>query len=186
MATVGLISCVSRKLGYSTQARDLYDSALFKKSRQYIERNCDNWFILSAKYGLIQPEMTVAPYNETLNVKSKSEKKLWSIEVWNSLKEKLTPGDKVIILAGINYRYFLVPMIEGYGCTVEIPMEGKSIGNQLKWLSEQVKVPCYEFDLERLYSCLRRLETGVGGKRILSECNGYQKWPKAKNLIRAE
>lgn len=35
-----------------------------------------------------------------------------------------------------------------------------------------------ECDLERLYASLRRLEEGVGGKRLLRDCTGRQVWPK--------
>ena len=35
-----------------------------------------------------------------------------------------------------------------------------------------------ERDLERLYAALRRLEKGVGGKRLLRDCTGRQAWPE--------
>ena len=35
MATVGLVSCVSRKRAQATDAQDLYESPLFLKARDY-------------------------------------------------------------------------------------------------------------------------------------------------------
>ena len=36
-----------------------------------------------------------------------------------------------------------------------------------------------EHDLERLYRAIRLLESGLGGKRLLSKCTGRQKWPRS-------
>lgn len=41
-------------------------SALFRGRRAYVERTCDRWFVLSAKYGLVESETVVAPYDQTL------------------------------------------------------------------------------------------------------------------------
>ena len=34
-------------------------------------------------------------------------------------------------------------------------------------------------DIERLYDALKRLEAGLGGKRLLSACTGTQEWPES-------
>lgn len=34
-------------------------------------------------------------------------------------------------------------------------------------------------DIERLYDALQRLESGLGGKRLLSACTGTQEWPES-------
>lgn len=36
-----------------------------------------------------------------------------------------------------------------------------------------------EHNLERLYRAIGLLETGLGGKRLLSNCTGRQKWPRS-------
>src|SRR3990170_4906927 len=56
-------------------------------------------------------------------------------------------------------------------------MEGLGIGRQLEWLSRQLSQPARERDLDRLYRALRTLESGLGGKRLLSKCTGQQAWP---------
>jgi len=138
MAHLGLVACVSKKLPYAAEAKELYVSALFTKARKFIEQRCDYWFILSAKYGLLEPTEVVEPYEETLNKKSRRERKEWAEQVWSALRHKLQPGDRVTILAGAKYREFLVTQILDYGCSVEVPMQGLTIGRQLRWLSEQI------------------------------------------------
>lgn len=39
------------------------------------------------------------------------------------------------------------------------------------------EAPQRDRDVERLYQALRRLESGVGGKRVMSQCTGRQQWP---------
>jgi hypothetical protein len=51
----------------------------------------------------------------------------------------LRPGDHVVFLAGEAYRAGLIDAIRGMGCTVEIPMEGLGIGQQLHWLKEHLR-----------------------------------------------
>ena len=50
----------------------MYISDLFIKARRYVETHYDKWFILSAKYHLVEPETSMEPYDETLNEKTTS------------------------------------------------------------------------------------------------------------------
>ena len=179
MAHVGLISCVGKKRETAAEAKDLYDSALFAKSREFVEQRCDSWFILSAKYGLIEPADVIDPYEDTLNTKSRRERDEWANRVWAVLRQRLRPDDHVTILAGDRYRESLVPLMMAYGCQVDVPMQGLGIGRQLQWLSRQQEQPQRDRDVARFYQALSRLESGVGGKRLLSECTGQQGWPKS-------
>ena len=178
MVSVGLVSCVKKKRNHASAAKDLYISPLFTKARKYIERRCSKWYILSAKYGLVHPDKVIEPYEETLKIKSRSERTQWTHKVWEQLQPHLNSNDKVVILAGNSYREFLFTIIREYGCGVEVPMEGKSFGKQLQWLSQQFKQSYRERELDRFYSSLRRLENGLGGKRLLSALNGQHNWPK--------
>ncbi|MCH9012021.1 MAG: hypothetical protein IIA68_03025 [Proteobacteria bacterium] len=138
MATIGLVSCVSRKSPQAAEARDLYESALFKKARKYIEGRCDSWYILSAKFGSVDPYQVISPYEETLRTKPRAEREQWARRVWADLSTRLQAGDHIIILAGERYREYLVPRIIEFGCVLEVPMKGLAIGKQLQWLSKRI------------------------------------------------
>jgi len=138
MTCIGLISCVSKKHPIASRAEDLYDSALFSKSRDYVRNRCDTWAILSAKYGLVDPDQVIEPYEETLNAKSAAERREWSKRVWNVLQSRINPGNDIIILAGQRYREYLVPLLEAYGCQVHVPLKGLGIGRQLQWLKNHL------------------------------------------------
>ncbi len=178
MAHIGLISCVSKKGESAAPAKELYDSALFTKSREFVEQHCDDWYILSAKYGLVSPSEVIEPYEETLNTKSSRERDEWAEKVWNVLHQRLRQDDRVTILAGERYRERLLPLITAHGCHIDVPMQGLGIGRQLQWLSHQNEKKRRVHDIDRLYKIVRELESSVGGKRLMSECIGKQQWPK--------
>ena len=65
---VGLVSCVKTKRPEPTVPKDLYTSDYFRKMRQYAEQEHDDWWILSAKHGLLDPDgEPIEPYVETLS-----------------------------------------------------------------------------------------------------------------------
>lgn len=136
--TIICVLCVSQKQNTATLARDLYTSDWFRKAAAYAEKHADAWYILSAKYGLVSPDQNIAPYDETLNRMPASARRAWAQRVIKDLRGHLKPGDRVIFLAGARYRENLVAHIQKLGCTAEIPMQGLRIGEQKRWLKEQL------------------------------------------------
>jgi len=70
------------------------------KACAYVRSQCDRWFILSAKHGLVHPDQEISPYDETLNDKARSEREAWAAAVWENLRPQLYAEDRVLILAG--------------------------------------------------------------------------------------
>ncbi len=132
-----LISCVSKKLDRKAKAKNLYISPLFKLNLKYAySLNPDKIFILSAKYGLIDLEKEIEPYNKTLNKMNIQERKLWGKNVINQLNKFVNlKEDEIVFLAGKKYREYLIPHIKNY----KIPLQRLGIGKQLKYLKERVK-----------------------------------------------
>ncbi len=136
---LALVACVKTKATTARQARDLYMSDLFVKASTYAEKAADAWYILSAKYGLVDPSTVIAPYEKTLKRMRVAERKAWAAQVFRDLRTvAVKAGDTVIILAGKEYREYLLDPLKALGCRVEIPMEGLSFGNQLSWLKERL------------------------------------------------
>jgi hypothetical protein len=103
--TIALVACVSRKQIKPTAARHLYTSAWFRKASAYAQRMVDEWYILSAKYGLVAPDRVIAPYDETLNRMPARERRAWARRVLGELDRILSPGDHVVVLAGQRSRH---------------------------------------------------------------------------------
>lgn len=127
--TIVLVACCGSKLDRPAKTKDIYQSQLFKKSKLWAEQNSDEWFILSAKHGLLHPENMIKPYDKTLNDLSLYERKRWD----DSIRSKLRPwkNDRIIVLAGNNYCSWI-----DEGFDVQRPMAGMGIGQQLAWLKK--------------------------------------------------
>lgn len=177
MAKIALVSCVSSKLPRAAEAKDLYISPLFTKSRHYAEINADRWYILSAKYGLVAPERIIEPYEKTLNTMPREERKEWSRRVLAQLTNSITLSDQIIFLAGERYREDLERELISRGYSVSTPMRGLSIGKQLQWLTRHARSTT-KSELEEFYRILDNLSTVLDGGRILNTCSGKNKWPE--------
>jgi len=146
MKTIAFVGCTKKKQPYPCRAGTMYrPSTLFSKLCDYIGTNdpVDALFILSAKHGLLDPETTIEPYNETLNEKSVTELQEWSRNVVRDLEmfitERRLEDDDVTLkfYCGERYRRFVISSMEVRypHWKIEIPMKGLGIGQQLRYLS---------------------------------------------------
>ena len=139
MSNIALLSCVSQKVTYKTEARNMYISSLFTKSLKYIENilKPDITYILSAKYGLLKLDEIIEPYNETLNTKNKAEQQNWANNVLLQIKNECNiNSDTFIFLAGKNYYKDLIQHLPNN----KIIMENMPIGKRLQWLTKELGV----------------------------------------------
>ncbi len=137
---IGLVGCVKQKQGVAAPAEDLYTSTLFIGRRRFVERSCDEWWILSAAHGLVNPEAVLAPYDVTLKNASRAERRQWTSEVLTAIDRevRLQAGDVVELHAGSEYCDFgLVEGLVARGARVEMPTEGLGIGKQLRFYKQQ-------------------------------------------------
>jgi hypothetical protein len=136
-----LVTCTAMKQDHACEAKDLYISPLFKKMRQYAEKNAEKWFILSSKYHLVRPEDIIEPYDVAFNNTPAAEVKTWAQETLEMLKRELSSNDNVTILAGEPYRRYLVKGIQEICHEVLVPMKNLGIGKQLQWLNRNLSKP---------------------------------------------
>lgn len=130
---IALIGCVKSKAENTCQAKDMYISTLFKYSYQYARKHTDDIYILSAKYGLIKDTEIISPYEETLNGKSKGEKKRWAYKVYQQLEKEGILSEEFLLLAGENYSRYIRQKIK----TVE-PLKGMPFGKRLAFLKSHL------------------------------------------------
>jgi len=133
-----LVSCVGKKKKEAAPAAELYTSTWFTLARAYAEQSGHQWFILSAKHGLIPPSQVIKPYEATLKRMTRTNRQEWANQVFASIQSKLEPSAKIVILAGLPYREFLTDLLTQAGYTVEIPLANLGIGQQQAWLKSQL------------------------------------------------
>lgn len=149
--TVYLVGCGKAKLDVAAPAKDLYQGALFKKSRAYVEHKMiegDEWYILSAKEGCVHPDDAVDPYDQTLLSMSSGDRYSWSMR---AIKDFCRHGYypyhtrqnlRLVFLCGKLYRKDIIKWLSESkhfsDVTIEVPMAGLGIGQQLKWLKDEI------------------------------------------------
>jgi uncharacterized protein DUF6884 len=161
----------------------LYRSSLFSARRRYVEQSCDEWWILSAEHGLVDPRTVLDPYDTSLTDSDSSTRRSWSQGVLRAIDTQISPaaGETFEIHAGANYRDFgLSEGLCARDCAVEVPASGMPIGTQLRFYKNAVVSPLTNRSaaLDRLYGLLRDLEQRLGGSRRLEDCHGRMGWPQ--------
>lgn len=126
------ISCGKKKVPHKEVAEKLYTGIFFDSQLNYAKNlNPDYIFILSAKYGLVQLDDVLEPYELTLKNMGKSDRKQWADKVIIQLKGiNFDFSQPVVFLAGEYYREFLTNYFVNYTA----PLQGLPIGKQIQYM----------------------------------------------------
>lgn len=142
MTEIGLVSCTKSKQEQASKPAELYmPSVFFRKAREYVEANHDEWYILSAKHHLLDPDgPQIEPYDDTLSGASVDRKREWSQTVYEQLRENnlLADGNRLVLHAGRDYYTELLPLLDGDQADVETPTDGLRYGETLAWYNERI------------------------------------------------
>jgi hypothetical protein len=140
MAKIVLLSCTKSKLDHRAPAQELYSaSPMFRKTLEYGKSlHPDKMFILSAKHHLVPLNKELDPYDKTLKEMSKDDKEKWGEETVKQMKSYglNLSKDKFTFLTGSEYLKPFKQYIPEEN--VEVPMEGRRLGERLKWLNSQI------------------------------------------------
>lgn len=131
---IALISCSKEKKNYACPAHELYSaSTLFSLSYQYAKEHTDKIYILSAKYGLVDENRILEPYDQTLSEMNRTEQLVWADRVLQDLqRECRLESDHFIILAGNNYSKDLIPFLPNHS----LPLDGLRMGERMARLRQ--------------------------------------------------
>jgi len=128
-----------KKANYSAPVIQFYQSPLFIKSLEYGEKYYDRLYFYNAKDGLLLPDQWIAPYDVSIKNFSINEKKAWASTVIERLLEYEKPNKTIIYLhGGMVYRKHLEPELHSRGFQFTVPLQGYSIGEQLKWYKQKL------------------------------------------------
>lgn len=159
---VALVSCAKQKRGEPCPARELYaPSTLFSLSYEYAKRNADRVYILSAKYGLVEEDRVIAPYDVTLNDRSPAQRMTWAEGVLRQLGQVCDlRRDRFMLLAGRHYYEYLLPALP----RATLPLGRLPLGERIEFLRRSLEAPAASprdtagdaLRLHRLFASLSR------------------------------
>ncbi len=93
---------------------------------------------MSAEHGLLDPRILIEPYDTTLNGAKVDDRFEWSERVIQQIDQRDLRGDLAVVLAGDNYRRFLMDELHKRFAKVRVPMEGLMMGQQLSWMKGEL------------------------------------------------
>ena len=139
---VGIVACSASKINRPALVRELYaKSALFRYALNYCEKHYEKTYVVSAKYGLLELDQTIKPYNTTLNLMRAYEIREWASKTAEQIKAAIPIGSEIYFHAGAKYcvisQYLLPEGDEKAAFTIFEPMkEVGGIGKQLKFYKD--------------------------------------------------
>lgn len=109
--------------------------------RSFADRAMAPWYILSAEYGLVQPEEWLSPYELALGDTSSEYRRAWGEWVAARLERLSGPlrGREVELHAGRAYIDPLRIPLEERGASLICPLEGLRYGERLRWYNSRVQ-----------------------------------------------
>lgn len=150
---IALVGCGSAKVeleeGETIAAKDLYTSNYFQLKREYAEECCDEWYILSAKHGLLDPDEQIETYDASLSTRSDAyigyaEADNWAVTTSDAIKWDASNRDddiEYVVLAGEDYAEHIEVTLESIEADASFPFRSDDIGgfgDQMGWLRDTI------------------------------------------------
>lgn len=127
-----LIGCGKTKAAHPAPARDLYLGSLFRARRRYAEASGLRWYIISARYGLLDPDQLIEPYDQRLPRSYGLFQRNQDVLAWaRATLAPLPRGVTLEIHAGADYFRPLHEVRGGDYCLNPVARLG--LGRQLAW-----------------------------------------------------
>lgn len=99
----------------------MYLGVDFNSWMGYAQSHADLVFIVSGKYGLLELDELIEPYDVNLNEATIEERKEWSKNVLKKLSNYCElKKDRFIILTNPSYYEFILPEISNYSIPISI------------------------------------------------------------------
>lgn len=131
---VVVAQCTDSKRDKSSPAGEMYDeSRYFRKQRAYA-RTADQWFIQSAKHGLLHPETVIEDYDK--RPKDIDDVDAWAESIADDIEERVPADAEIELLGGMAYTDPLTPALEVRGFEVHEPLRGQGIGTRQSTLDD--------------------------------------------------
>lgn len=148
---LALIGCGAAKEPGVLPAKDKYSSNYFNLKWDYGDVVCDKQRIVSAKYGLIEPDEEIDDYDVTVRDMNAEDRENWGARVGRELTSTVTSFEldedelpvEIHLLLGSAYQEPIMEdllWLEAQGCELVYPFEDTSgIGEQMSVLKERTQ-----------------------------------------------
>lgn len=158
--SIAIVACSKSKQNAGDLAKNLYTSALFKKSFRVANSITSRTFIISAKYGLIPDGKFIDWYDQRIDNLDKEQILNWRKLVESQVLDLPSDISTIYAFAGSAYIRHLEHVIQGRYIIVDF-LEGLPLGKRLQQLSEYNDVLSRRDAIKVLYETIeRKLQSG--------------------------
>ena len=178
MRSIYIVACSKEKKQCEAPAKDLYISKRFKLARESAEAYADWWFILSAKYGLLEPDRVIAPYDQFLPDIDGCARKEWSRTVQQKLEPFLDKQTHVVCLGDEDYFREISDWLVNRETSVFVPFRHLPADARIPWLQQIQQANQRASDVARVYAMLKDPHLRETQLRRFGECSGSTGWPQ--------
>ncbi|MDD9149479.1 MULTISPECIES: DUF6884 domain-containing protein [unclassified Sporolactobacillus] len=139
---IGLLATARKKAHGPAPVTDFYKSPLFIKSLRYARQTYDRFYFYNARDGLLLPDKIMEPYDISIRTFPQYQKVAWGKRVIAMLNDlENLKSVSLYLHGGRIYRNYLEPELNRLGIDFIVPLEGMSIGKQLRWYDEHTLLP---------------------------------------------
>ncbi|MDP9462034.1 MAG: hypothetical protein M3Q22_17845 [Actinomycetota bacterium] len=132
-----LVGCSGSKAASPRPAAELFTGVAFGKARDFARGSGAPWYVLSAKWGLLDPDEVVAPYDVYLGDRPAQYRAAWGTWVVAQLAGRHDlRGAVVEVHAGEAYCRPLAGPLAAAGATLHQPLAGLRQGERLAWYGQ--------------------------------------------------
>jgi hypothetical protein len=105
-----ITGCSKRKLDHEAPAEDLNQGQLFKKAKKLAKQNKFDFKIISGKYGLLEPDQIIEPYNK--KIRNKQDIERIRKEVIPRMLDIYPKYSLIILIMGKTYEHVFEPVLD--------------------------------------------------------------------------
>jgi hypothetical protein len=139
---IGLVAPPKRRRGGIYRAREQFDlSPLFRRARDFCDREYGEWHIITVQHGLIAPHQVIGGDDPALHKLSAAERWLWADGIARQLQARLErSAESHTFVLYASQRYAMLLSRAAPFATFELPLAGMSLGQQIRWYEQRLRI----------------------------------------------
>lgn len=139
---IGLVAQPKRRRGGICRAREQFEpSALFRRAREFCDREHGEWYVLSTSHGLVAPQQVIGPDAPHLHLLSAGERADWARRAAEQLRERQErSATPITFVVYASQQYAELLLRAAPTLRFEQPLAGLALRERLRWYDERLRV----------------------------------------------
>lgn len=137
---IGLVAASKRRRGGIAPARDQFDpSPVFRRARDFCDREYSEWYVLSTAYQLVQPQQVIGAAEPALYAMSAAERATWADAVARQLRLRAArSAEPLTFVIYASQRYTELLQRAAPDLDFQTPLSGISFVGRLHWYDDRL------------------------------------------------